>query len=432
MGAYMARINFTAPRIANHKCEVGKDQSLIWDLTSPCLGLRATRNGSKAYVFQAKLYGKDMRITIGSPVEWKIPDARAEANRLKVMVDQGIDPRIVAEEARTRLRVEAAARAARKMRAREAWNAYLATKKGFWSAAHYQDHINLAQEGGAVPKIGKNLTKPGPLASLLCLPLFDITAQVVADWLRTESVSRATATRNSYRKFKAFLSWCLTQSEYKHGVHGDCCIDDSVVRSVPPNVAKQGDVLNKSQLSLWFEHVRNISNPYFSAYLQALLLTGARRKEMELLKWTHVDFRWKTIRLYDTENGLGERVISLPPYLASVLAALPRINVWVFASPSSKEGHIIGAPKAHTLALQKANLPHISLHGLRRSFSTLSEWLGTVPVGVTAQIMGHSPSAIVEKHYLRRSPDFLLIHHANIEAWMLEQAGIEFTEKEAA
>jgi integrase len=67
----------------------------------------------------------------------------------------------------------------------------------------------------------------------------------------------------------------------------------------------------------------------------------------------------------------------------------------------------------------------MTLHGLRRSFASLTEWL-EVPTGVVAQIQGHKPSATAEKHYKRRPLDLLRVHHEKIEAWMLEQAGIEF------
>ena len=67
----------------------------------------------------------------------------------------------------------------------------------------------------------------------------------------------------------------------------------------------------------------------------------------------------------------------------------------------------------------------MTLQGLRRSFGTLAEWL-EVPAGVVAQIQGHKPSALAEKHYRRRPLDLLRQWHTRIEAWMLEQAGIEF------
>lgn len=40
--------------------------------------------------------------------------------------------------------------------------------------------------------------------------------------------------------------------------------------------------------------------------------------------------------------------------------------------------------------------------------------------------MGHKPSALAEKHYRRRPIDLWRMWHEKIEAWILEQAGIEF------
>ena len=68
------------------------------------------------------------------------------------------------------------------------------------------------------------------------------------------------------------------------------------------------------------------------------------------------------------------------------------------------------------------------MHGLRRSFKSLTEWL-EVPVGVVAQIQGHKPSATAEKHYTVRPLELLALHHERIEAWILEQAGIVFDTK---
>jgi hypothetical protein len=39
---------------------------------------------------------------------------------------------------------------------------------------------------------------------------------------------------------------------------------------------------------------------------------------------------------------------------------------------------------------------------------------------------GHKPSATAEKHYTVRPLDLLRVHHERIEAWILEQAGMQF------
>lgn len=171
-------------------------------------------------------------------------------------------------------------------------------------------------------------------------------------------------------------------------------------------------------------------NPVISAYLQALLLTGTRREEMAALKCAGVDFQWRSLRVADKVETVTDRVIPLTTYPASLLAALPRRNEWVFSSPAAADGKIAEPRIAHNQVLAAAGLPHVTLHGLRRSFGTLSEWC-EVPVGVVAQIMGHTASALAEKHYRRRPLDLLRNWHDKIEAWMLEQAGIDFKPEQA-
>jgi integrase len=113
-----------------------------------------------------------------------------------------------------------------------------------------------------------------------------------------------------------------------------------------------------------------------------------------------------------------------------LLAALPRRNEWVFSSPSSASGCLTEPNNPHTRACIAAGLEGLTLHGLRRSFASLTEWL-EVPAGVVAQIQGHKPSATAEKHYKVRPLELLRVHHERIEAWILEQAGIVFDAKAA-
>jgi integrase len=103
---------------------------------------------------------------------------------------------------------------------------------------------------------------------------------------------------------------------------------------------------------------------------------------------------------------------------------------WVFSSPTSASGRLQEPSIAHRKAVAAAGLPALSLHGLRRSFGSLSEWC-EVPVGVVAQIQGHKPSATAEKHYRVRPLDLLTMWHSRIEAWILNEAGIEFVPEKA-
>lgn len=97
---------------------------------------------------------------------------------------------------------------------------------------------------------------------------------------------------------------------------------------------------------------------------------------------------------------------------------------WVFSSASAKNGRIQEPRLAHNKAIIAAGLLPLSIHGLRRSFGTLVEWVECL-AGIAAQIMGHKPSATAEKHYRRRPLDLLRMWHTKIEAWISQQAGIK-------
>jgi hypothetical protein len=60
------RILRIAPKLAAFSCLPGKAQAFLWDSDVPGLALRATANGAKAFVFQSRFQGRDIRMTIGS------------------------------------------------------------------------------------------------------------------------------------------------------------------------------------------------------------------------------------------------------------------------------------------------------------------------------------------------------------------------------
>ena len=430
----MAKVKFTAGRVAGFKCEDGKSQSFLWDSEAPGLGLRATANGAKSYMFQAKLNGQAIRVTIGAPGTWSILEAQAEARRLKVIIDNGQDPRQVKAAG---LEAEQASRDARQaaVEAKQiqdrhetltlgmVWPLYVESRRKRWSEWHIRDHENVVRAGGVQKVRGKGLTEPGPLASLLDVRLSDLSGKHIGAWLAKEAETRPTQAALSFRLLSVFVNWCDSQAEYAGLVPAGACKAQQVRDEMPSKNAKEGDSLQREQLAPWFKAVREMGNAVQSAYLQALLLTGARRRELAALRWEDVDFQWLSMTIRDKVEG--ERTIPLCPYVAHLLAALPRRNEWVFSSPTSANGQLAEPTPGHKRALIAAGLPDLTLHGLRRSFGSLAEWTET-PAGVVAQVMGHKPSAIAEKHYRRRPLDLLRMWHVKIEGWMLEQAAVDF------
>lgn len=418
----MKKINFTAERLSSFSCPVGKQQEFLWDARTPGLGVRATARQAKSFIFETRLHGRTLRMTIGDVKTWMIGQAQREATRLKALTDQGIDPRAERAAMRARADAEQAREKREKTSVGEAWSSYIAARRERWGDRHYADHIRLSALGGENSRNAASRARAGVLAPLMHLPLSQLTSDKVASWLQDEAKTRPTSTALAFRLLRAFIRWAADMPQYQGLIPGDSWSASVVRDRVPKSRPKDGDCLQREHLAGWFTYVRKIPNPVISAYLQALLLTGARREEMANLRWDDVDFQWRSITIRDKVDGM--RTIPLTPYLSLLLAALPRRNLWVFSSSGSANGRLTEPTYAHNGALRSAGLPHVTLHGLRRSFGTLCEWV-EVPSGISAQLMGHKPSALVEKHYRRRPLDLLRKWHDRIEEWILLEAGVE-------
>jgi integrase len=260
------------------------------------------------------------------------------------------------------------------------------------------------------------------LSSLTNVRLIDLTSDCIEAWAKEESKRRQASARLAWRLLKAFLNWCAAHKAYSELVQPKA-VSSSRTRESLGKPRRRNDVLQREQLKVWFGAVLSLPSPVISAYLQCLLLVGPRREEMAELRWVDLDFRWASMKLKDKVEEY--RVVPLTPYVSQLLYHLPRLNEWVFSSERSKSGHIEEPRIAHNQALKAAGLPHITLHGLRRSFATLSEWI-EMPPGISAQVQGHAPQGVREQNYIRRPLDLLRMWHVKIEAWILDQAGIQF------
>lgn len=465
----MGKMAFTATRVAGFKCPASKAQAFLWDSTAPGLGLRTTPAGAPSYIFQGRYQDKTIRLTIGSPSAWSIPEAQSKAREFQRLIDEGKDPRGLkrealtqAEELRQREKDKAKAAKLAALTVGDVWTSYLEERRPYWGEAHYRSHKEKSDPGGRPSKrrgMTDKLTKPGPLAALMPLALKDLNSATIEAWASKEGKDRPSSARLSWRLLTVFLNWCAEQPQYTDLLPQR---NPAKTKKAREALGKQGvkdDVLTREQLPAWFAAVCQIQNPVIAAALQVMLLTGARPGEVLDLQWDDVNTQWNGLTIRDKVEG--ERVIPLTPYVAQLLATLPRRNQWVFSSTrllaqdeanhrrrerkaarrgtaaplgdileTSISGRITKPNTPHTRACKVAGIDDLTLHGLRRSFASLTEWL-EIPAGVVAQIQGHKPSATAEKHYKRRPLDLLRLHHERIEAWILEQAGIDFQKQTA-
>jgi integrase len=420
----MPQEQLTAKRVESLEFVPGRgNQTLYQDKATPGLGLRVTAAGARSYIFETTLHGKTVRETIGDIKTWTLKEARAEATKLKTLTDKGIHPRTVREEQQAEAEADRVRQAIESVLVRDVWAAYLEQYCTTWGRRHLRDHRDLSQPGEVAKKRGKGLTRPGVLYALMRYRMVDITATILTKWVKAESGPRANKARQGFELFKAFWTWSGSHETYKAVVNLGVIQDKDLLLEIPRRKTHKSDVLQTTQLQAWFSAVRAIPNYVISAYLQSLLLTGARRTEIAELRWEHVDFTWRTLWVKDKVSKEG-RIIPLTPYVSSLLSTLPRENQWVFSSTTAESGHISEPRIAHNQALLTAKLPHVTLQALRRTFISLAEWL-VIPAGIIDQIVGHAPKTTGDIHYKFKPIDLLRVWHVRYEAWILEQAGIQ-------
>jgi len=435
----------TAGNIDRLTCPAGKGQGFLRDTKAPGLRVRVTAAGAKSYVFEGKLNRQTIRRTIGDVRAWSIDGARAEANRLRVLLDGGTDPRELerqtiaeAEERKAATAAKEADAAAHALTVADVWPRYMAEgkprRRAAWKPRYVADLMKAASMGGEPKKRGTGATKPGHLAALMPLALASIDQDTIRDWYAKEAKTAPVQAARAVAMFSGFLGWCSTKRDLRAMVNKEAARAREL-GDMLPGKAPRRDALEIAQLPAWFAGTDKLQSRAAAAYLRALVLTGARREELAGLRWTDIDWQWHKLTIADKVEDT--RVIPLTPYMAHLLGALPRAklkdgtpNAYVFASPMSASGRIAEPRAPHANVLADAGIPHVSIHGLRRTFSLLGEAAGA-PAGAIAQVMGHKPSAIAEG-YRPRSVDALRPYLAQIERFILAKAGIVFDPATAA
>lgn len=437
---YTAAHDLTFGLLDRASCPEGQRFVLVKDSLKKGLRLRVTKAGGKHWQFETRLRsGQLFTRALGEWPTISIEQARQEAHELRGLTEKGIDPREaereqaavkLAEQERVAAELEAqrAREAAQAVLVGEAWSVYIEERRPYWGARHLADHERLAKAGGEKPKNRRKAeTIAGPIHPLLGLRLSDLTPEKIETWAKEEVKTRPTVARLAWRCLKAFLNWCAEHSTYSSLLVTANPAKTKRTREALGKAKVKKDVLQREQLAVWFDAVTKLPNPTVSAYLQTLLLTGARPGEVLALRWKDINTQWKTLSLRDKVEVEDGRTIPLTAYVSHLLTTLPRRNQWVFASPRSDRAgeHMTRLDPMHAAACKAAGIEKLTLHGLRRSFKSLTEWLD-ISTGTVAQIMGHKPSATAEKHYTVRSLDFLREKHQLIESWMLEQAKVQY------
>lgn len=163
-----------------------------------------------------------------------------------------------------------------------------------------------------------------------------------------------------------------------------------------PGLKPRDWALSDDELRRWWAAVQRLS-PLKRAFWLTLLLTGARRDSVRMLRWEDVDFEKKLIRFSTAKAGRSYS-IPMPERLAAILKdwrdqAPP--SVWGFPSPRNPE-----RPLAEQVRDDKRGVA--SAHHLRHTMRTRLAELGCTP-DLARVALGHTLTQDVSQRYITGS-----------------------------
>lgn len=189
--------------------------------------------------------------------------------------------------------------------------------------------------------------------------------------------------------WKVFFNWCL-----RHEL-----VDKNPFAYISAKVNERDRVLSSTEIkAIWhYEH-----QPY-STYLKLLLLTGQRRGQFQQFT---IDGELVTFPAAVMKNKRSH-TLPITPTTTELLKRLEPYSGW---------------SKAKARMDQALQLPHWTLHDLRRTHSTLQAQLGT-PIHVTEAILSHVSGAVSgvariynRYDYLREAREALERLEAHVQA----------------
>ena len=321
----------TIDSIDRLRCPDGKQQAFMRCGEVNGLQVRVTAKGSKSFVFQRKVNGRSLRMTIGAVSAWSIIDAQKEARRLAVTLDKGEDPR---ELNRAKVAAKVQAKAEKERAAKFTFESLMA------------DYANeLERQGKTSHPKGRGMFKlhlsdGAPKLANTAAAL--VTAEQVADLLRSLREAGKERTAGKLRSYcRAAFEMARTSKlnlmvpvHFKnYGVQHNPAAETVAIKLVP-----EKNPLMPVHLRQYWQAIELLQGVR-GAVLRLHLLTGGQRIE-QLRHLVRANVGEYAITLLDAKGrtGRGARLHTIPllPAAREALNTLLTLNTGEF--PLSVDG----------------------------------------------------------------------------------------------
>ncbi len=360
----------------------------MWDSELKGFGLKISKAGRKSYVCQYRTgggrTGDSRRITIGvhgSP--WTAENARAEARKILGRAANGEDPAQEKQDLKKRLTVA------------ELCDQYLLHGCGTKKAS------TLATDKGRIERHIKPLVGRKKVQ--------DVTRADIKKFLQDVAQGKTAADIKTGKRGRAIVRGGEGAATRTVGLLGgifayavDCgMIDTSPVIGVKRFIDKKGNrYLSQQELVALGEGLRRAElegeNPSALSILKLLVFTGARKSEIETLKWPEIDFKAGYLKLADSKTG--QKAIPLNAGALQILSDQKVMEGSDFVFPAYRgNGYYEGTPKVWKRIRSIAGIENVRLHDLRHSFASIAV-SGGASLPIIGALLGHAHSATTQRY----------------------------------
>lgn len=378
----------TDPGIAKiGKAPKGKRKELF-DALAPGLCLRVTETGAKTWSCYYRLNGSNKRQTIGPWPAIKVAEARERAREVKEQARAGVDPKTVADAAKTAARTEADA----------------ATRTTFGAIAELYIRRECCDENNQPMRL-----KRGPAYAAVIrrelLPAWK--DRQMADLRRGDLTAITDVIIDSGRPMAAHRVFEITKTLFNWACdRGD--VEFSPFAAMRPPVSKvaRDRVLTDAEIPLVWHGADALEYP-FGPLVKLLLLTGQRRSEVADMSWGEVNLEGREW-LIPAARSKSQREHSVPlsSLAMEILGSLPRftqgdylISTTAGKKPVSGFGKAKERLDTNVLEIQREDdenaglIPAWRFHDLRRTCRTGLAMLGCTEI-VSERILNHAPKGL--------------------------------------
>lgn len=359
----------------------------FWDEQLAGFGLKVTPKGKKVYVCQYRVgggaSGNSRRQTIGAHGVFTPDEARAAAKQILGLAANGADPALEKQKRRRQITVA------------DLCDRYLA------EACGTKKQSTLDTDRGRIERHIK------PLLGRKKVP--DVTRADIKRFLQEVAEGKTAADVRTGTYGRARVSGGKGTASRTVGLLGGIfsfardleLIEANPVQGVKRYPDKRHDrFLSQIELVALGDALREadrlLENPAGIAIIRLLIFTGARKGEIERLRWSEVDFDHQMLRIADSKTG--QKILPLNGGALTVLSEYPRLEGHDFVFPALKGSrHYVGVPKVWQRVRKAAGLEDVRLHDLRHSFASIAVSMGA-SLPMIGALLGHKDSATTQRY----------------------------------